>query len=582
LKGFSLLARHQLRRGIGGIGAKFSFQMMGDNYVDFGNKRVFFERNQPFSVGLWVKILEDSVSGPIFGRSGGLMDGNRGYDCMLQADRTLTASLNHVWPDNSIEIQTTEPLPLGEWVHLMLTYDGSSRAEGLHLYAFGERLANRILNNHLEQSIKYPPGRGNWYGDTGLWLGRRFEESIDQIVFDELKVFGACLTPLEVAQQAGSLNPESINEKDWRDYYLATANDSFSVRRSRLEQIRGEENELISQIPEMMVMRDLPADRQRETFILNRGVYDQPIGDPVGVGTPAYVLPWTGEYPANRLGLTEWLFDDKNPLTARVAVNRYWQMLFGRGLVASSDDFGNQGDLPSHLDLLDWLASEYRQTGWDTKAMLKTIVMSETYRQSSFVYPELYERDPDNVWLARGPSFRLSSEMIRDQALAASGLLVDTIGGPSVYPYQPPGLWAQLATRNATKYVQLSGDSLYRRGLYTVWKRTTPPPSMINFDASERNFCTVKRQRTSTPLQALVLLNDPQYVEASRKLAARMIREGGEELGDQIELGFRLMTGRAMRGDERTILEQSWKEQFAFYKLRPQLADSLLQNHRSA
>ncbi|MEL6846161.1 MAG: LamG domain-containing protein, partial [Bacteroidota bacterium] len=266
-----------------------AFQMMGDNYVDFGNKRVFFERNQPFSVGLWVKILEDSVSGPIFGRSGGLMDGNRGYDCMLQADRTLTASLNHVWPDNSIEIQTTEPLPQGEWVHLMLTYDGSSRAEGLHLYAFGERLASRILNNHLEQSIKYPPGRGNWYGDTGLWLGRRFEESIDQIVFDEFKVFGACLTPLEVAQQAGSLNSESINEKDRRDYYLATTNDSFSVRRSRLEQIRGEENELISHVPEMMIMRDLPADRQRETFILNRGVYDQPIGDPVGVGTPAYV-----------------------------------------------------------------------------------------------------------------------------------------------------------------------------------------------------------------------------------------------------------------------------------------------------
>ncbi|MEL7529956.1 MAG: DUF1553 domain-containing protein [Bacteroidota bacterium] len=559
-----------------------AFQMMGDNYVDFGNKRVFFERNQPFSVSLWFKVLADSVEGPIFGRSGGLMDGNRGYDCMLRADRTLTASLNHVWPDNAIEIETTAALPLDEWVLLTFTYDGSSRAEGLRLYANDQLLPSHILNNHLEQSIKYPPGRGNWYGDTGLWLGRRFESSIDQVAFDELKVYDACLTPLEVAWQASQMDESQIQSStnsapQQFAYYLATANDTFRLRQNRLAQIRGEENELISQVPEMMIMRDRPADRPRATFMLNRGAYDQPIGEAVSVGTPAYVLPWSDQYPQNRLGLAQWLFDDQNPLTARVAVNRYWQMLFGRGLVASSDDFGNQGDLPSHPDLLDWLANEFRHNGWDTKALLKTIVMSQTYRQTSFVYPELYERDPDNVWLARGPSFRLSAEMVRDQALAASGLLVDSIGGPSVYPYQPAGLWAQLATRNATKYVPQSGDSLYRRGLYTIWKRTTPPPSMINFDASERNFCTVKRQRTSTPLQALVLLNDPQYVEASRQLAARMMREGGTDIAMQLDYGFKLMTGRSTRKDELSILQTLWNEQMAFYKAKPLLADSLIQ-----
>lgn len=562
-----------------------AFQMMGDNYVDLGNKRVFFERNQPFSVSLWFKVLEDSVEGPIFGRSGGLMDGNRGYDCMLQADRTLTASLNHVWPDNAIEIETTAPLPLDEWVLLTFTYDGSSQAEGLRLYANDQLLPSHILNNHLEQSIKYPPGRGNWYGDTGLWLGRRFESSIDRVVLDELKVYDACLTPLEVAWHASqeAYSPSEGDkgggkkDSDLLLYYLATANDSFRVRQGRLAKVRGEENEMISKVPEVMIMRDRPADRQRATFILNRGAYDQPLGDPVSVGTPAYVLPWSDKYAQNRLGLTQWLFEEDNPLTARVAVNRYWQMLFGRGIVASSDDFGNQGDLPSHPALLDWLATEFRANGWDTKALLKTIVLSQTYRQSSFVYPELYEQDPDNVWLARGPSFRLNAEMVRDQALAASGLLVDSIGGPSVYPYQPEGLWAQLATRNATKYVPQSGDSLYRRGLYTIWKRTTPPPSMINFDASERNSCTVKRQRTSTPLQALVLLNDPQYVEASRHLAARMMREGGDDLLTQLDYGFKLMTGRATRNDELNILHELWNEQMAFYQGKPLLADSLIQ-----
>jgi hypothetical protein len=242
-------------------------------------------------------------------------------------------------------------------------------------------------------------------------------------------------------------------------------------------------------------------------------------------------------------------------LTARVLVNRYWALLFGRGLVATPADFGAQGRLPTHPQLLDWLAVSFVESGWDLKALLKRMVLSATYRRSSAADARLLEADPSNEWLARGPSHRLSAEQIRDEALAASGLLVREIGGPSVYPYQPAGLWKELATRNATEYEQGHGDDLYRRGLYTVWKRSTPPPSAIGFDAADRLFCTVKRQRTSTPLQALVLLNDPQYLEASRVLGERMIREGGASPGERIAHGFRLLTSRPPHAGELEALE---------------------------
>ena len=294
--------------------------------------------------------------------------------------------------------------------------------------------------------------------------------------------------------------------------------------RQQLRVLRGKENALITKLPQAMVMRDLPPDRARPTFILARGSYDAPT-DRVEADTPAMLPKFEG--PKNRLGLARWLVAPNNPLAARVVVNRYWGLLFGTGLVATPEDFGNQGRLPTHPALLDYLAVSLREGGWDLKALLRQIVLSQTYRQSSVATARALEIDPANEKLARGPSYRLASEQIRDSALAASGLLVRTIGGPSVYPYQPPGLWEELATRNATTYAQGKGDDLHRRSLYTVWKRSTPPPSAISFDASERLLCIVKRQRTSTPLQALVLLNDVQYVEAARVLAERLLREGG-------------------------------------------------------
>ncbi|WP_190810795.1 PSD1 and planctomycete cytochrome C domain-containing protein [Flagellimonas sp. S3867] len=305
---------------------------------------------------------------------------------------------------------------------------------------------------------------------------------------------------------------------------------------------------------DVMVMQDMP--NPRETFVLNRGVYDQPT-DQVFPGTPDDILPFPEELPRNRLGLSQWLFHEKNPLTARVAVNRIWQRMFGKGLVESSYDFGNQGALPSHPELLDFLAIKFRTEGWDIKQMMKYMALSATYQQSTEISKEMNERDPENTYLARAPRLRLSAEMIRDQALKISGLLNAEVGGPSVKPYQPEGIWEETTGGgggSTATYVQSSGKDLYRKSLYTFWKRTVPPPSMMTFDTSSRDLCTVQRQETNTPLQALVLLNDPQLIEAARALAIKTMGATGQDVNDQISFIFQSATSRKPKEEELTIL----------------------------
>jgi uncharacterized protein DUF1553 len=290
--------------------------------------------------------------------------------------------------------------------------------------------------------------------------------------------------------------------------------------------------------------------------MLVRGQYDKK-GAKVVAGTPAVLPRLPYRTPLNRLGLAKWLVDPSHPLTARVAVNRYWQLYFGTGLVKTSEDFGTQGERPSHPELLDWLATEFIRTGWDIKAMQRLIVTSTTYRQSSRVTPQLRDRDPENRLLARAPRIRLPAEFVRDQALAISGLLVDKIGGPSVHPYQPSGLWEDIsfgAGFSAQTYVQDHGEALYRRGLYTFWKRTCPPPSLQTFDAPEREFCMVRRSVTNTPLQALVLMNDPTYIEASRKLAERMLTEAPTLPQERIRFAYRLAMARPPTAAETKVL----------------------------
>lgn len=310
-----------------------------------------------------------------------------------------------------------------------------------------------------------------------------------------------------------------------------------------------------SSIPTTLVMEELP--QPRETRILMRGVYSRP-GDVVTAGTPASLPEMNSDWPRNRLGLAKWLIDPQNPLPARVTVNRLWQMMFGTGLVRTAEDFGTQGAPPSHPELLDWLADEYVRSGWDTKHMLRLIVTSATYRQSSVVSAELKERDPENRLLARGPRFRLQAEFVRDQALCASGLLVSKVGGPSVKPYHPPGLYEQVTAGNGTNvYVEDQGENLYRRSLYTYWKRSVPHPAMLVFDAPFREACALRRPRTNTPLQALNLMNDPAYVEASRFLAGRMLTDGGSDVESQISHGFRLVLARSPEPRELSILRES-------------------------
>ena len=564
-----------------------ALRMQGDGHLDMGTNLYYFERNEPFSISLWFNVPEIPEQMPLFAKAIGLGHGRLGYVCVLEEDGTIEVSLNHTYPDNSIIIRSQEAVPTGEWVHIVMTYDGSSRATGLALYMNGEPMASSVTTDNLRQSILFTfnqttgepiprPQAGNLYiGYMGPTLPR-----LEGVLVDEFQIYNRRLTALEVAEvhrsNSGS-TPERLDlaadRSALRDYYVTTISSQYAEEFRELTAVRAKENEIISMLPEVMVMRDLP--EPRPTYVLDRGQYDAPM-EQVSRATPVSVMPFSEELPMHRGGLAEWLTDPGNPLFARVTVNRYWQMYFGNGLVSTPDDFGSQGSLPSHPDLLDWLATSFVETAWDVKALQRLIVTSSTYRQSSVADSDLQEKDPDNVLLARGAAHRLPAEMMRDNALAASGLLVDRIGGPPVKPYQPEGLWKELATRNATEYQQDSGENLYRRSMYTIWKRTTPPPSMMTFDASERNTCTVLRQTTSTPLQALVLLNDPQYVEAARALAGRLKSASPGEISDQLTQGYRVLTGFFPEAETLQRLRRHYEEELESFAEDKESAMQLL------
>ena len=329
------------------------------------------------------------------------------------------------------------------------------------------------------------------------------------------------------------------------------------------------------------VMHERP-DGEPEAHVLNRGMYDQP-RERVAAGVPAALPPLAASLPRNRLGLARWLVDDANPLTGRVTVNRFWQQVFGTGLVATSEDFGAQGDTPTHPELLDWLASEFRASGWDVKRFFRTLVTSATYRQSAAATPEKLERDPENRLLSRGPRFRMDAEMVRDYALAASGLLVRAVGGPSVRPYQPEGVWSTVAMpqSNTRLYRQDEGDALYRRSLYTFWKRSAPPPSMEIFNAPTREHFTVRRERTNTPLQALVVMNDPQFVEASRHLAQRALREA-DGFDARLDFVTTRLVARPFRPAERVVAGRTYERLLETYEADDDAAVELLAVGESA
>jgi mono/diheme cytochrome c family protein len=365
---------------------------------------------------------------------------------------------------------------------------------------------------------------------------------------------------------------------DWaervRNFYRRQHSTEFKELFDNLVKWREEETAIDREIPTTMVAKEL-TDKMRDTLLLKRGEYDKP-GEKVQAGVPAVLIPFPKDAPMNRLGLAKWLLDPSHPLTARVTVNRLWQQVFGVGLVKTAEDFGVQGERPSHPELLDWLATEFIRSGWDVKHMMRLLVTSATYRQTSRASPELRAKDPENRLLARGPRFRVDGEVVRDTALYLGGLLLDKRGGRSVKPYEPPGLWEAVSFNNSQKYVQDLGEANYRRSLYTHWKRQSPPPNMLIFDAPTREYCIARRPRTNTPLQALTLLNDPQFVEASRAFAQRILLEGGDTVESRIAYAFRLATGRKPARDEVRVIRETLDKQLAAYRTDDAAAKKLL------
>ncbi len=530
-----------------------------------------FSRTNSFSLAVWLKPTEQQNRAVVAHCSRAWTDsGSRGYELVLDHGRPFFGII-HFWPGNAIAIRALEPLPTNAWTHLTVTYDGSSRAEGLGLYLHGRAVAVECVRDHLSRDIQH---RAEWgdgeVGSQSLTLGARFrDQGFKQGQLDDLQLFDVALTAGEVHRLIDS--DWVLTEAQRREWAAARQMAGVAAARAEVLQTRAAENNFVTGIRELMVMRDRSSPRP--TFVLKRGAYDAP-GDRVEAGTPERIFPMASGLPRNRLGLAQWLVDPENPLTARVAVNRIWKQHFGRGLVATVEDFGMQSRPPSHPELLDWLADRFMKSGWDRKALHQLIVLSATYRQNSEASPELQQRDPDNLLLSRGPRHRLSAEIIRDRALKVSGLLVSQVGGPSVKPYQPAGIWEEAGTGKT--YTQDHGENLYRRSLYTFWRRTAPPPSMLTFDATSREICTAKRETTATPLQALVLLNDPQYLEAARIIAEQMLRSAPDDLEARVRLTFRQLTGRLPEIREQAVLRRLLDEQLHYFQSTPAAAEKYL------
>lgn len=542
-----------------------------------------FEAYDPFSAGVWINTTkrEEGKTQTIMGNTGQKNNFWRGWDFYLDDENKLNFRLVNSLPHNYLQVRSLDSISLNKWTHVMFTYDGSSKAKGVGLYINGKKADVNIELDKLYKSILPIKIASHVPDNRPVRVAKSYrlhtgEFGIFKGAMDEIRIYSKELTALEVALVSNQATKNEVKEKDeWLGEYIASKSPSIKNELTELKGIRKKLLELVDTIDEVMVMEEMP--QPRPTFLLERGEYNQH-GEQVFPGTPPAVLQYPDDLPKNRLGFAKWVFSKDNPLTARVTVNRYWQMIFGAGIVKTANDFGNQGELPTHPELLDWLAVDFVESGWDVKHLLKKMVMSATYRQSSKLSQELKEKDPANVFLARGPSYRWPAEIIRDNALASSGLLNREVGGESVKPYQPEGLWKELGnySRKLLTYKEDSGSKLYRRSMYTFIRRTAPPPSMTIFDAPNRDVCTVSRERTNTPLQALVLLNDPQYVEAAKVLAERSILNAGDSLDDQISYAFRLATSRKPADREITILKELFDtEKNWFLKNRTERDDLL-------
>jgi hypothetical protein len=545
-------------------GERSAVKINGDDPLYFPDIN-YFDRATPFTVAIDANIDQQSKDGVLLHyNKAGILYNFKGFDISVE-DGRWQVRLAHTYPYNAIVLQSTDPVKRSQWQQVAMTYDGSSTAAGVHFYINGQAVDMNIVNDNLYKDLKHTDK--NVLKEIGIKVGARWRSrGLPDSMVDNIAVYKRDLSPLEVS----SLHSETIIEDKESALALFNRayNEDYKNTFNQLVDLRREHNQVAESVQEIMVMDE--AEQTRQAFVLVRGGYANH-GEPVGPGVPERILPFNDEWPKNRLGLAKWLTSPEHPLVPRVLVNRYWQMLFGRGLVATPEDFGNQGDLPSHPALLDFLARKFVDEGWDVKDFIKTLVMTNAYQQSSKATSELVERDPKNVWLARGPSSRLTAEMIRDNALASSGLLVRKIGGKSVRPYQPDGIWKM----NNKDYIQGEGEELYRRSMYTIYKRSAPPPNMMAFDAPSRDHSVGVRQQTSTPLQALALLNDPQIIEASRVLAQNVINDA-DDIEQQISLVYRKLTSRFPSDAEIDIIKNMYMQVHASFKERPSEAESFL------
>jgi hypothetical protein len=525
---------------------------------------------QPFTFSAWIK--PSSPDGAILTRLDDYIE-SQGHGLYL-INGKIRLHLTHRFTDLGLRVETVEPVKLNEWQHVLATYDGKRLASGVRIYINGEARETKIL---FDQNTE-PFQKKHTDIRVGEGGGLHFDGEIS-----DARIYKRALTPEEAAAVSVRESTATLVVLPQRTraqqakldlaYLELAAPPEIRQALAELTKAQIERDTFFDTIPTVMTMAD---GANRDTFVLRRGAYDAP-GEKVTAGIPE-ILP-AGPAPRNRLDLARWLTDRANPLTARVTVNRFWQSYFGVGIVKTVDDFGAQGEFPTNPELLDWLAVEFMESGWNVKAMQKLIVMSAAYRQSSAATPELLAKDPDNRLIARGPRFRLGPEAIRDQALAVAGLLVEKAGGPSVKPYQPAGLWQELA--GGKGYEQSKGESLYRRSLYTWWKRTSPPPYMMNFDSPNREQCAVFENRTNSPLQALDLMNDVTFLEASRKFAERIVAEGGATPESRIEYGYKLLLARAPSAKQRQILLTTEARFAADFRNDPTAANQFLQQGES-
>ncbi len=555
----------------GKIGKALDFE--GTTFVAAGEIGAF-ESDQSCSFAAWI-FPTSSEASTVLSK---IDEGNayRGYDVILEGGKVCSHFVHH-WPDKAFKVMTRQPVSLNAWHHVVVAYDGSRKGTGMKIYVDGQPQEFDITtNNTLDGSLAT---------DKPFHIGRRFSSANFRGRMDDVRVFSIALTAEDVAVLAKGASLSGLKEilavapaertadqiERISAYFLDHVDGPTKAWKAELAEIPKKLADLDKAITVTMVMGEM--NPRRPTHILKRGQYDQ-LGDEV---QPGVLTAFVGASASaeSRLELARWLTDPQHPLTARVAVNRWWEMLFGTGIVETVEDFGVQGALPSHPELLDWLATELIARKWDTRAILKPIVLSATYRQASHATPGQLEQDPRNRWLGRGPRYRLPAETVRDNALAISGLLVEKIGGPSVKPYQPEGLWEDVSVERREKYAPDLGDGLYRRSMYTFWKRTCPPPGMAAFDAPDRETCTIRRARTNTPLQALVLLNDPTYVEAARKFAERVLLSTTPP-EERLQTAFELALCRDPHADELAVLLKVLQAAQQRFAADPAAAEKLL------